>query len=349
MTGIPFACKGMLRSALWLLSQVGPTLNHLYTEGYDVVLTGHSLGGGVAAIITYLLRNKYAGRLRSVVYGCPSCVDSLTADALKQQVINVIVHDDFITRVTPLSIRRLMKELMEFREEIFKHMHQDWADVISRAGSLWSPRWRERHGPVPDDISVPTVEKPTSNFYRSQKASSSSASMVADSSDVEDNDDVVIVEEETLPELWQAGRILHLYSYRGQYRRSRVTRDFETLRKIEIQGHIFSNHLGDNIYEALLEARAVQRVTEKGSEPPRWTAFDEVSVCQCCGNAFTWHTTFRGEAQEYREKYNCRFCGHLVCGPCSDKEVSIPRYGLKKSRICDTCYHQGDFSTTEPN
>lgn len=38
-----------------------------------------------------------------------------------------------------------MSELMIFREQVFKHIQQDWRDVMIRAYSLWSPRWRQTH------------------------------------------------------------------------------------------------------------------------------------------------------------------------------------------------------------
>jgi hypothetical protein len=35
-----------------------------------------------------------------------------------------------------------MRELMAFREHVFRHVQEDWRDVVARAGSLWSPRRR---------------------------------------------------------------------------------------------------------------------------------------------------------------------------------------------------------------
>ena len=67
------------------------------------------------------------------------------------------------------------------------------------------------------------------------------------------NEGVVLVEGEALPDLWLPGRLLHLYSYRGQYKVSRVSREFISLRRIEVQGNIFSDHTAQHVYEALLE------------------------------------------------------------------------------------------------
>ena len=78
-----------------------------------------------------------------------------------------------------------------------------------------------------------------------------------------------------------------------------------------------------------------------GKGAPIWTAYDNSIVCECCQCPFTWHSTFRGEAQEYRERYNCRQCGGLVCGPCSLERRAIPHLGLiQPSRVCDKCFHK---------
>ena len=93
---------------------------------------------------------------------------------------------------------------------------------------------------------------------------------------------------------------------------------------------------------ALLEVRAVKKANH---DPPYWQPFNSSSTCACCKNRFTWHSTFRGEAQEYRERYNCRHCGALVCGPCSTQKRAIPKFGLIfPKRICDKCVLKGDYA-----
>ena len=115
-----------------------------------------------------------------------------------------------------------------------------------------------------------------------------------------------------------------------------------TLRRIEVQGEMFADHSSEAIFDALLEARAVARCS---TQPPPWTPYDRVDRCECCAARFTWHSTFRGEAQEYRERYNCRQCGRCVCGPCSQRRRPLPKLGLVfPSRICDQCYFRGDFA-----
>ena len=113
----------------------------------------------------------------------------------------------------------------------------------------------------------------------------------SDSSDCSNMSTTSIIPEEHMPELWLPGRILHLYTYRGQYRISRVDRTYTSLRTIEVQGNMFSDHTSNDIFDALLEARAVYNAP---AQPPVWQAYDRTDRCACCKSTFTWHSTFRG-------------------------------------------------------
>ena len=237
-----------------------------------------------------------------------------------------------------------MKELLTFRSCIFTHIKQDWEDVIVRAASLWSPQYRDE--PLPpsgtntsDSFTRP---RPSPGMSIPTSASSSQAGGTMDA-------DLVDVEEERLLDLFLPGQVCHIYSVYGQYKARRVPHDFPSLRRIIVQGNIFRDHTSECMYNALLEVKAV-RISESqapGSHrpPPVWVPYNHTSTCQCCNSAFTWHSTFQGEAQSYRERYNCRCCGRLVCGPCSEKRHAIPAIGLldTNTRICDTCYYNAAF------
>lgn len=60
----------------------------------------------------------------------------------------------------------------------------------------------------------------------------------------------------------------------------------------------------------------------------------------CCASAFTWASTSDSEAQEARDRHNCRACGGLVCEQCSKNKCPVPDIGLLFAvRVCDRCYH----------
>ena len=79
--GTPFSL-GMVRSAMWILAEVAPALLKLQAAGYQkITVTGHSLGAGVAAFLTYMLQDRLQN-VEAVLYACPSCCDAVTADSL---------------------------------------------------------------------------------------------------------------------------------------------------------------------------------------------------------------------------------------------------------------------------
>lgn len=271
------------------------------------------------------------------------------SDELKDNVLSVVLHDDVISRLTPSSIRALLRELMVFRGNVFhngtvfQHLHSDWNDIIQRAGTLWSPRWREVH---PKGLGCVIVEEDETKDESFVVLSQETRFSLTENDDMKsisnDNDDGELVEQDSIIDLYLPGRIMHIYSHRGQYKAMIVDKSFPTLRRIEIQGNIFNDHRCENIYNALQELLAVRNAQ---SVCPPHQPFNASDVCNCCKNSFTWHATFRGKPQEYREKHNCKSCGLLVCGPCSMSKYPIAKYGLIfPVRLCDICVYNGEFA-----
>jgi hypothetical protein len=153
----------------------------------------------------------------------------------------------------------------------------------------------------------------------------------------ENGPSAVVVEEAPLPRMFIPGKVIHVYSHRGVYKAAFVPRSFRELRRISLAGNMLSNHTTKSYYEGLLEVQTARVASEA---PPRWTAFDEDDTCSCCANRFTWASTSSSEAQEARDKHNCRSCGGLVCDPCAKNRVPIPSIGLTiPVRTCDRCYN----------
>ena len=134
-----------------------------------------------------------------------------------------------------------------------------------------------------------------------------------------------------------SGKVVHIYTHRGGYKAAVVPRDFRELRRISLAGSMLNDHTSKAYYEALLECKSVRRATKP---LPVWTGFSEEMTCSCCASRFTWASTSGSEAQEARDRHNCRSCGGLVCDACSGNRVSVPDIGIYVScRVCDRCYH----------
>lgn len=158
-----------------------------------------------------------------------------------------------------------------------------------------------------------------------------------ESSDSDDGPGAVVLDEIPLPRMFVPGKIVHMYSHRSTFKACYVPRDFRDLRRLSLAGSMLSDHTTQGYYEALLEVRSVRNAEEL---PPKWTAFDEDDTCSCCASRFTWASTSDSEAQEARDKHNCRSCGTLVCNPCSLNRIPLPTIGVTVPvRVCDRCYN----------
>lgn len=121
--------SGMLGAAKWLLEKEGRLLKNLLTDnpGYTLVLTGHSLGGGVAALLAMLIHDSAHApalgifpttlgiRPKKIMcwgYGCAPCVDQTIAESTTY-IHNIVLQDDVVPRVNPASIEALRDEIKE--------------------------------------------------------------------------------------------------------------------------------------------------------------------------------------------------------------------------------------------
>jgi len=147
----------------------------------------------------------------------------------------------------------------------------------------------------------------------------------------------VMLAETPLPRMFIPGKIVHLYTHRGAFKAAIVPRAFRELRRITLAGSLLNDHMSKSYYEGLLECKSVR---EARKDPPEWTGFGDEKTCCCCASRFTWASTSDNEAQEARDRHNCRACGGLVCDSCSKNRVPIVNIGIHlPSRVCDRCYN----------
>ena len=160
--GQGLALCGMASAAVNLFREHIDSLVYLAKQGYRIRLTGHSMGGGVAAmmgvlVLRHLERHTDLGPrllssgtpdetdlLRVYAYGTPSCVDAQLAGSVDSFVTTVILHDDVFPRLTPTSCRGLLKHLLHIRETWVKpHIEEDLRAVGERAKTVWAPKFRQ--------------------------------------------------------------------------------------------------------------------------------------------------------------------------------------------------------------
>jgi len=112
---------GMSVPVEWSIKHVAPVLKHhlLANEGYGLTIVGHSLGAGVAALLTTELvkhPEEVGGidtkRIRAIVFAPPRVMSLDLAIKYSPHVNSVIYQDDFLPRVSTQSMKRLF--LMTF-------------------------------------------------------------------------------------------------------------------------------------------------------------------------------------------------------------------------------------------
>lgn len=98
---------------------------------YTLVIVGHSLGGGVAAVLTAMWSRRFRGRVRSIGYGNP-CVFPLnmTAD-FESRIISIVCQGDPFATISLGHLADLTKALSILSQD--KGLRED---VLTRTGGL---------------------------------------------------------------------------------------------------------------------------------------------------------------------------------------------------------------------
>ena len=162
--GNGLALCGMAGAAANVFRETIDSLLYFALNGYQIRIVGHSLGGGVASLLGILVMRHFKkhcteltisssealsivedGFVRVYSYGTPACVDTKLADhpRILGMCTSVVLHDDVVPRLTPTSVRGLLKHLLYIRETWVKaHLSDDLNAITERAYHAWTPRLR---------------------------------------------------------------------------------------------------------------------------------------------------------------------------------------------------------------
>lgn len=82
-------------------------------KGYDLRLTGHSLGAGIAACLGFLLKSKFQ-QLKCSCFSPPGCSISLNmAESSTNFITSYILDGDIIPRMSVESMKHLREDVAE--------------------------------------------------------------------------------------------------------------------------------------------------------------------------------------------------------------------------------------------
>ena len=106
---------GMLAAARWMKSEIANDLEMALVEnpGMRLLIIGHSLGGGTAAMLTMMLREQGGvfSEAECIAIACPACMTLELAESCKNYVTTVINSCDVIPTISPGSADVLREEV----------------------------------------------------------------------------------------------------------------------------------------------------------------------------------------------------------------------------------------------
>ncbi|GAB9464919.1 hypothetical protein Gpo141_00002341 [Globisporangium polare] len=369
-----FAHNGMLKAAMWIKDRIVGSLRILHAEGYQITLAGHSLGAGCASLLAVMLQKEFED-LQCFAYAVPACVNLHVAESCVDFVHSIVLRDDFVPRAKASNILKLVDELKGFKGCWRETASDDLVAFKDRAKTLWRPRKREwakeeadmRKGKLPPQLTAASDAKPPISQTEDKASSKKDEEQVSSwtltkTNLIEQMDKSVVGTEEELvseeardeekrvydelvttlvddpKELFIPGKVTHVYFYKGIYEAVHVDRRCPSLSHVPVFQNMLSDHLGRSYLSALRVVRDTRRMTP---ELPEWVPFSTKTRCMCCDSPFTWNSTSSSEAQQKYDQHNCRKCGWLVCGGCSEKWKSIPEFGINvPARVCDRCFYE---------
>ena len=115
-----FAHNGILLCAKAMLMEVSETLENTFLSpesdyfNWPVCITGHSLGGGVAASLLLLIKKHpilSSLSVNAIGYGTPPCLSNTLCDQIFNNMITVVNHVDMCPRMTLSCWDQLVAEM----------------------------------------------------------------------------------------------------------------------------------------------------------------------------------------------------------------------------------------------
>lgn len=151
--------RGMLRSAEYVYAKLCQEniLNDLFIlhPTFDLVITGHSLGAGVAALLSLMLKAKYPD-LRCFAFSPPGCVMSDSClPASEDFICSVVMGNDLVGRLSRHAMTKFKSQIIAALENCDRPKHEILLKGCWRlffSGSVKSGELAEEHDDMIDQL-----------------------------------------------------------------------------------------------------------------------------------------------------------------------------------------------------
>ncbi|EER90568.1 hypothetical protein BDA96_01G025200 [Sorghum bicolor] len=128
---------GMLAGARWIAKLIIPHLHNKMQEfsGYHIKVIGHSMGAGIGAILTYILREHYEFLSCScLAFAPPACMTWELAESGKDFITSLVNRNDVVPAFSKVSSESLRSEVMVSSklDDVQDHFHHGLFASISQ-------------------------------------------------------------------------------------------------------------------------------------------------------------------------------------------------------------------------
>jgi hypothetical protein len=344
---------GMLASAQAIAIELQPALRVLAAAGFQIVCTGHSMGGAVAAQLVNLLRDGPAGTrisngadlVRGIGYGVPATVNLQFSERLAPAFVSVVNSMDFVPRLGPGALKRLAADIRSSDRKCESDWNEDWREAMGRLHGLWEPRLRDGVPPLVPPPSCAQLYPPSAEVDSEDDSSSTSTESSNDVSGNDDSESIITPAAEIEEDFFIPGLVVWIHRVEAHLEAAVVPAWCPSLRRIIIDERMVHDHRGLQYHNALLAVQTHQALSAP-EKLVRWQRFEDAGAnCPCCGSDFAWRATSRSTGHRFWAMTNCRACGLVVCRSCAETRRALPDQGIiEPARICDRCNWHGPCS-----
>ncbi|XP_077359071.1 diacylglycerol lipase-beta [Festucalex cinctus] len=251
VTGACYAHKGISQAASYVYRKLvnDGILNQAFSVApeYKLVVTGHSLGAGAAAVLAILLRNSFP-TLKCYAFSPPGgLLSKALADYSKDFAVSVVLGKDLVPRLSLPNMEDLKRKILKIVSNCNKPKYR----------ILLQGCWYELFGGDPDDF--PSEMENRREEELSQPLLGEESLLIRNSSSYHSlaSDDSPVHTVPHMP-LFLPGRVLHILED-GPARRSctsqvRYRAEWSTemaFRSILISPRMLSDHMPDAVLGAL--------------------------------------------------------------------------------------------------
>ncbi|KAE9551464.1 hypothetical protein FO519_005309, partial [Halicephalobus sp. NKZ332] len=245
--------RGMLNGARYVYNTINANkvLDDLFllNRGYDLVVTGHSLGAGVASLLTLLLKQQYPN-VRCYAFSPPGCVISKHGlQEMENHVLSIILGDDLVPRVSYQSMYKLKNKI---DRELHSTSRAKYEILLKGIFKLFFSAPWELHDSTSSEVETRDCRRLIEEGNSPNYGAPSESRQPEDPPVIEDDQEGAVITESFRVQLFPPGKLAHLNDVNDSIELRWIEPNF--LSNIQLTGAIFSDHFPHRLRKAMNKA-----------------------------------------------------------------------------------------------